>query len=142
MIIFWVQILINIENLFFSGLGFILGSIMTRLTGHWQWALRITPIFGFVLVVCFIIFHKDPPRGQAEGAVLMRSTSWLIDLKELFGNKAFMLISAGFTCVSFSLGALTWFCVDLVHSALSAKFDDPNVWKDYKLVIYYFKDVL
>ncbi|VDQ02172.1 unnamed protein product [Trichobilharzia regenti] len=109
-----------------SGLGFIVGSEITRLTGSWQWSLRITPIFGIICIILLSIFHSDPPRGEAEGGSFMRTTSWWLDIKSLFLNPAFMFISSGYTCVCFILGSLSWFAIDLIQSALNAKHDDPS----------------
>ncbi|VDP37176.1 unnamed protein product [Schistosoma mattheei] len=98
-----------------SGLGFIVGSEITRLTGSWQWALRITPILGLLCIILLSVLHSDPPRGEAEGGSHMRTTSWWLDIKSLLSNQAFMFISCGYTCVCFVLGSLSWFAIDLIH---------------------------
>ncbi|CAH8841177.1 unnamed protein product [Trichobilharzia szidati] len=118
-----------------SGLGFIVGSEVTRLTGSWQWSLRITPIFGIICIILLSILHTDPPRGEAEGGSFMRTTSWWLDIKSLFLNPAFMFISSGYTCACFILGSLSWFAIDLIQSALNAKHDDPSAWKSYNIPI-------
>ncbi|CAH8501839.1 unnamed protein product [Heterobilharzia americana] len=118
-----------------SGLGFIVGSEVTRLTGSWQWSLRITPMFGIICIILLSILHSDPPRGEAEGGSHMRTTSWWLDIKLLFLNPAFMFISSGYTCVCFILGSLSWFAIDLIQSALNAKNDNPSAWKSYNIPI-------
>lgn len=120
-----------------SGLGYILGSVLTQLTGVWQWALRITPIFGVICMFLLIFLHTDPPRGQAEGAQHMRTTSWLADLKYLILNKAFMYVSGAFTCACFILGGLTWFAVDLIQLALNSKHNDPAAYERYHVPIVF-----
>ncbi|VDO81588.1 unnamed protein product [Schistosoma margrebowiei] len=105
-----------------SGLGFIVGSEITRLTGSWQWSLRITPILGLLCIILLSVLHSDPPRGEAEGGSHMRTTSWWLDIKSLLSNQAFMFISCGYTCVCFVLGSLSWFAIDLIHRHLSTIF--------------------
>lgn len=121
---------------FFSGLGFIVGSEITRLTGSWQWSLRITPILGLLCIILLSVLHSDPPRGEAEGGSHMRTTSWWLDIKSLLSNQAFMFISCGYTCVCFVLGSLSWFAIDLIQSALNAINDDPSAWRNYKQVLF------
>ncbi|VDP90825.1 unnamed protein product [Echinostoma caproni] len=114
-----------------SGCGYVLGWAVTRLTNQWQWSLRITPLFGIVCVLLLVYLHQDPPRGQAEGAARLQTTSWITDLRSLILNPAFMLVSGGFTCSTFILGAVTWFGVQLIQLGLNATHDDPNAWKAY-----------
>ncbi|CAH8501569.1 unnamed protein product [Schistosoma intercalatum] len=118
-----------------SGLGFIVGSEITRLTGSWQWSLRITPILGLLCIILLSVLHSDPPRGEAEGGSHMRTTSWWLDIKSLLSNQAFMFISCGYTCVCFVLGSLSWFAIDLIQSALNAINDDPSAWRNYNIPI-------
>lgn len=91
-----------------SGLGYITGGETARITGHWQWGLRITPILGIVAIILLLTVVKDPIRGEREGGVHLTSTTWSYDIKELLKNSSFMLSTAGFTCVAFVTGALAW----------------------------------
>ncbi|KAK4469647.1 hypothetical protein MN116_007178 [Schistosoma mekongi] len=118
-----------------SGLGFIVGSEITRLTGSWQWSLRVTPVLGVLCIILLSVLHSDPPRGEAEGGSHMRTTSWWLDIKSLLSNRAFMFISCGYTCVCFVLGSLSWFAIDLIQSALNAINDDPSAWMNYNIPI-------
>ncbi|CAH8488308.1 unnamed protein product [Schistosoma turkestanicum] len=120
-----------------SGLGFIFGSEITRFTGSWQWSLRITPILGVFCIILLSVLHSDPPRGEAEGGLHMRTTSWLLDMKSLLSNPAFMFICCGYTCVCFVLGSLSWFAIDLIQSALNAVNDDPFAWKNYNIPLVF-----
>ncbi|VDP56105.1 unnamed protein product [Schistosoma curassoni] len=125
-----------------SGLGFIVGSEITRLAGSWQWSLRITPILGLLCIILLSVLHSDPPRGEAEGGSHMRTTSWWLDIKSLLSNQAFMFISCGYTCVCFVLGSLSWFAIDLIQSALNAINDDPSAWRNYKQVLVFIVEFL
>ncbi|XP_070523726.1 protein spinster isoform X2 [Cardiocondyla obscurior] len=91
-----------------SGLGYIIGGETARITGHWQWGLRITPILGIVAILLLLTVVRDPIRGEREGGVHLTSTAWSRDIKELLKNSSFMLSTAGFTCVAFVTGALAW----------------------------------
>ncbi|XP_077268461.1 lysolipid transporter protein spinster isoform X1 [Temnothorax americanus] len=91
-----------------SGLGYITGGETARISGHWQWGLRITPILGIVAILLLLTVVRDPIRGEREGGVHLTSTTWSYDIKELLKNSSFMLSTAGFTCVAFVTGALAW----------------------------------
>ncbi|XP_050466049.1 protein spinster isoform X1 [Cataglyphis hispanica] len=91
-----------------SGLGYIIGGETARITGNWQWGLRITPILGIVAIILLLTAVRDPIRGEREGGVHLTTTTWSHDIKELLKNPSFMLSTAGFTCVAFVTGALAW----------------------------------
>lgn len=91
-----------------SGLGYITGSETARLTGAWQWGLRVTPVMGALAVLLILFAMEDPARGESEGKSHMRASSWSGDIKILLQNPSFMLSTAGFTCVAFVAGALAW----------------------------------
>ncbi|XP_011704377.1 PREDICTED: protein spinster isoform X1 [Wasmannia auropunctata] len=91
-----------------SGLGYITGGETARVTSHWQWGLRITPILGIVAIILLLTVVRDPIRGEREGGAHLTSTTWSHDVKELLKNKSFMLSTGGFTCVAFVTGALAW----------------------------------
>ncbi|CAL8085812.1 unnamed protein product [Calicophoron daubneyi] len=131
----------NVLGLFYfavpvgSGLGYVVGSAVTDLAGgRWQWSLRVTPALGLLCIILLGLLHKDPPRGLAEGVSHeLRTTPWLVDLKYLFCNPTFMLISGGFTGACFILGSMTWFAVNLIQLGLSAKYDNPFAWQMYNV---------
>ncbi|TGZ61896.1 hypothetical protein CRM22_007737 [Opisthorchis felineus] len=120
-----------------SGFGYVVGSAMARMSGEWQWALRVTPLLGIVCVLLLVYLHQDPPRGLAEGAPPMSTTAWWVDLKYLVCNSAFVLVSGGFTCVCFILGALTWFGVHLIEMGIDAAHDDPMAWRTYDVPLIF-----
>ncbi|KAA3673124.1 uncharacterized protein DEA37_0004894 [Paragonimus westermani] len=120
-----------------SGLGYVIGSAMARWTDQWQWSLRVTPILGIGCILLLMYLHHDPPRGQAEGAIRLTATSWLVDLRSLLCNPAFMLVSGAFTCVSFILGAVTWFAVQLIEMGINARYDDPTAWRMYDVPLIF-----
>ncbi|VEL43061.1 unnamed protein product [Protopolystoma xenopodis] len=81
---------------------------MALLDGRWQWALRLTPALGLTCIILFSRFHRDPPRGRAEGGENLRTASWLEDIRYLaFSSPTFLFVSAAFTCVSSVLGAVS-----------------------------------
>lgn len=51
-----------------SGMGYIVGSNISQAFGDWRWALRFTPMMGFICVILLILFVKEPKRGGAEGS--------------------------------------------------------------------------
>jgi len=90
-----------------SGLGFVLGGAPSE----WRWGLRITPGLTFLSAILVLFFLYDPPRGESEGKeeAALERTSWLQDLKYIFSVKSFVLNAVGFTCVTFTTGALAYF---------------------------------
>ncbi|GBO01420.1 hypothetical protein AVEN_142306-1 [Araneus ventricosus] len=63
-----------------TGLGYIIGAQILEATGKWQWALRVTPIFGFISVVLTLLYVQDPPRGEAEGGTAFEKSTLTADL--------------------------------------------------------------
>lgn len=72
-----------IQIFYFSGLGYITGGETARITGQWQWGLRITPILGVVAILLLLFAIRDPIRGEREGGVHLTSTTWSYDIKAL-----------------------------------------------------------
>ncbi|XP_007935784.1 protein spinster homolog 3 [Orycteropus afer afer] len=93
-----------------SGLGYVLGSVVTELTGNWRWALRIMPCLEAVALVLLILLVPDPPRGAAEkqGEVATGGprSSWCEDVRCLVRNWSFMWSTLGVTAMAFVTGAL------------------------------------
>lgn len=97
-----------------SGLGFVVGGAPSE----WRYGLRITPGFTFLSAVLVFFLLYDPPRGESEGKKqeAVQPSSYKEDLKYIGGVKSFVLNAAGFTCVTFTTGALAWFApVYFIH---------------------------
>jgi len=88
---------------FGSGLGYVIG----RAPEDWHNGLRITPGLNFLAVILILFFVVDPPRGLNEKEE--RDSSFVQDVFYLMKIKSFLLNVAGFTCVTFTTGALSWF---------------------------------
>lgn len=110
-----------------SGLGYITGGETAKVTGAWQWGLRITPALGVLAIILLLTVVKDPIRGEREGGVHLTSTSWSHDVKALLRNPSFMLSTAGFTCVAFVTGALGWWAPTFLQLGFSLHPDGDNV---------------
>ncbi|EPB70531.1 transporter, major facilitator family protein [Ancylostoma ceylanicum] len=96
-----------------SGLGFIVGSNVAALTGHWTWGVRVTAIFGILCLVMIIVFIEEPERGGAERlkgeiAAAVVNTSYWDDIKALATNLTYVFSTAGYTAIVFVVGTLTW----------------------------------
>lgn len=116
-----------------SGLGYIVGSQMASIFGSWHWALRFTPTFGLLAVVGFL-FITEPERGAMESeryqppvqdeqepsSTGFRSTlaSLQRDAAYLVSVPTYVLTTLGFTCVSFSIGALSWWAPTFMKLAI------------------------
>ena len=108
-----------------SGLGYIVGSHVRDLSGHWQWALRVTPAFGFVSVVLLALLVRDPSRGESDGGHRqLASSSWLRDIAALLRNKSFVFSTWGFTAVCFVSGALAHWTPHLTELAYQVRGAD------------------
>ncbi|KAK1133616.1 hypothetical protein K0M31_011417 [Melipona bicolor] len=106
-----------------SGLGYITGGEVARVTGAWQWGLRITPLLGILAIILLLTAVRDPIRGEREGGVHLSNTAWSSDIKALLKNQSFMLSTGGFTCVAFVTGALGWWAPMFLQLAFAL---DPN----------------
>ncbi|CAF0942045.1 unnamed protein product [Rotaria sordida] len=91
-----------------GGLGYIVGSYVSKTFHDWRWALRVTPVFGAICVILLIVLVTEPVRGSADGAHMQKKSSWLSDVKNVIKIKSFLLITLGFTWVAFALGSLSW----------------------------------
>ncbi|XP_037911495.1 protein spinster isoform X1 [Hermetia illucens] len=109
-----------------SGLGYIVGSETAQLAGSWRWALRVTPVLGAAAVV-LIFLIREPTRGQSEGSHEMKATTYKEDIIYLLKNKSFMLSTAGFTCVAFVAGALSWWGPKFMHLGTQLQPGNENV---------------
>ncbi|XP_058140960.1 protein spinster homolog 3 [Dasypus novemcinctus] len=118
-----------------SGLGYILGSVVTELTGNWRWALRIMPCLEAVALILLILLVPDPPRGaaekQGEMALGDARSSWCEDVRYLGRNWSFVWSTLGVTAMAFVTGALGFwapkflFEARVVHGLQLPCFQEP-----------------
>ncbi|XP_075677936.1 protein spinster homolog 1-like isoform X2 [Dermatophagoides pteronyssinus] len=113
-----------------SGLGYIVGILMSEAFGHWTWALRFTPLFGILSTFGFL-FVIEPVRGAVEQANFNRPEpdtnnensfgsiiqSLTKDIKYLKSIPTYLLTTFGFTCVCFSVGAISWWAPTFMQTA-------------------------
>ncbi|KAJ8983948.1 hypothetical protein NQ317_008650 [Molorchus minor] len=116
-----------------SGMGYIVGSETAKAAGQWQWALRVTPILGVVAIFLIIFVLQDPERGQSEASGHLETTPWIDDVKDIIQNRSFMYSTAGFTCVAFVAGALSWWGPSFIEMGLKlqnngASVDTDSIW--------------
>lgn len=110
-----------------SGMGYIVGSNISQAFGDWRWALRFTPMMGFICVILLILFVKEPKRGGAEGSKQETNNSSIFeDAIYLCKNKTFMWITIGFTFASFVLGGLSWWVPTYVAFAIQSNNEEPQ----------------
>ncbi|KAG8193917.1 hypothetical protein JTE90_011472 [Oedothorax gibbosus] len=109
-----------------SGLGYIVGPEVANLIGHWYWALRVTPGLGLLAVVLCVTVLVEPPRGEAEGGDTLKPSSVLEDVIAVCKIPSFMWVTLGFTCVTFSVGALAWWVPNFLTNALEVHGEKPD----------------
>ncbi|XP_051891250.1 protein spinster homolog 1-like isoform X2 [Pristis pectinata] len=104
----WALSIFNIAIPVGSGLGYILGSTMLKLTKDWHWGLRVTPCIGVLAILLLVFLTPNPPRGAAENHSESWNprTSWVQDLKYLMTNWSFMLSSFAVAAVAFVSGVM------------------------------------
>ncbi|XP_066932499.1 protein spinster homolog 1-like [Clytia hemisphaerica] len=126
-----------------SGLGYVVGSKVASLfhgPDKWQWALRVTPVLGVVAVILTLIAVHEPKRGAletganqddrvdgelSESVALVQEHSYIEDLKKIFKVKSFIWSTIGYTCVSFTIGALAWWAPEFGLYSIRLK-DNPK----------------
>lgn len=112
-----------------SGLGYIVGSYVDKLFHGWEYSLRVTPLLGVLSVILLLVFLDEPERGQSEEVMNSDSSGLWDDLRYLAGNKSYIWSSVGFTCVCFSIGALSWWAPSFViyaKKSLSTSFNSDQ----------------
>lgn len=112
-----------------SGLGYIVGSSTAEFFGDWRYALRVTPLLGVVSVLLLLLFLDEPERGQCEEVMPTDNSGFWEDLRYLVSVKSYVWSSFGFTCVCFSVGALSWWAPSFMIYAgqsLSASGDSTE----------------
>lgn len=118
-----------------SGLGYIVGSQMNRIFGSWHWALRFTPPLGVISAIGFI-FITEPVRGAMDGDRHQAAVqdpqeadntnsgykaslqSLWRDVVYLMSVPSYLFTTFGFTCVCFSVGALSWWAPYFMNYAI------------------------
>ncbi|CAF0890824.1 unnamed protein product [Rotaria sp. Silwood1] len=112
--------LFNIATPVGGGLGYIVGAYVTvAFHGDWRWALRFTPALGFICVILLIVLVREPVRGGADGAQVLKRDSWVLEIQRIFQVKSFVLTTLGFTWVAFALGSLAWWAPRFLQLAYS-----------------------
>lgn len=105
-----------------SGLGFLTGTLALSL-GDWRWILRITPAIG-VLATVFLLFLKEPARGQSDGAVTEGDKSTVMDnIRYLSKIKSYVWATIGFTCCLYTMGALSWWAINFMTKACGQEYE-------------------
>jgi MFS family permease len=98
-----------------SALGFVIGSQVAGTSLGWRGAFHVAVLPGIALgLLCF--FMKEPPRKQpltdradehpTDAGSKPKNENYFEVLKELRGNRSFVLCCAGMTASTFVLGAL------------------------------------
>uniref|UniRef100_F1KR16 Protein spinster n=1 Tax=Ascaris suum TaxID=6253 RepID=F1KR16_ASCSU len=97
-----------------SGFGYMFGSYANSLLNGWQWALRLTPVFGAVCLMLVILVIREPGRGEAETATgaaaasRIGTTSYWSDIVALLQIRTYVSATIAFTAVIFSMVSLSW----------------------------------
>lgn len=91
-----------------SAMGFILGGFFGQMYG-WRAAFLICGIPG-ILMALLALWIKDPGRGRYDNDADVTPPKWIEAIGLLLRNRAYVLIVAGYTAVTFAAGALAdWF---------------------------------
>uniref|UniRef100_A0A8R1DM73 MFS domain-containing protein n=1 Tax=Caenorhabditis japonica TaxID=281687 RepID=A0A8R1DM73_CAEJA len=119
------------------GLGFVVGSAVNSMTGHWQWGVRVTGVFGIFCLVLIIFFVREPERGKAERAkgeitADVHATSYWADLKDLLSNATYVTSSLGYTATVFMIGTLAWWAPITIQYAEAARQNVTEITKEEK----------
>lgn len=89
-----------------SAFGYILGGQMYSWTGDWRWAFYVVVPPGIVLAV-WALLMRDPPRGQADAAVVRRKATWK-DYLTILKTRSYVLNTLGMTALTFAMGGIAF----------------------------------
>ncbi|KAK6758046.1 hypothetical protein RB195_015702 [Necator americanus] len=108
-----------------SGLGFIVGSNVAALTGHWTWGVRVTVFLGVICLAMIIIFIEEPERGAVERVEgrekTLVATSYWNDIVALAKTPTYVLSTAGYTAIVFMVGTLSWWAATTIEHSEANK---------------------
>lgn len=87
---------------------------MASALGSWRWALRVSPPIGVALIIIYVLFTRDPPRGASEGhghgGESANENSGLMgffkDVKDIVSVPSFNWVTAGFATVTYATGRI------------------------------------
>ncbi|CAJ0588776.1 unnamed protein product [Cylicocyclus nassatus] len=105
-----------------SGLGFMIGGSVAAFAGHWRWGVGITFVLGIACTAFMVIFLKEPERGaaekrQGETSKMFAATTFFEDLRSLSTNLTYILVTAAYTAILFTVGTLSWWTpTTIVHN--------------------------
>lgn len=132
-----------------SGLGFIVGSNVATLTGHWQWGIRVSAIAGLIVMIALVLFTYEPERGAADKAmgeskdvVVTTNTTYLEDLVILLKTPTLVACTWGYTALVFVSGTLSWWEPTVIqhltawHQGLNDTKDLASTDKD-RVALYF-----
>ncbi|KFD46005.1 hypothetical protein M513_13122 [Trichuris suis] len=98
-----------------SGLGFIVGSMVTKVAaGQWQWGVRVTPPLGLLCIGLILLAMEEPKRGSAEQSNIAEITTFVDDIHYLVHVRSYLWTTLGFTCVAFTVGSLSWWTPNFI----------------------------
>lgn len=107
-----------------SGLGYIVGSFVATYFNDWAYSLRVTPFLGILSVIILILFLDEPERGQCEEVMPIDNNGPWEKMKYLASVKSYIWSTVGFTCVCFSIGALSWWAPSFIIYASESLTND------------------
>jgi MFS family permease len=88
-----------------SAIGYLAGGALESWLG-WQKAFFVLTPPGILLgLLCF--FHKDPPRGASDAAIVHRRAG-MQDYLSLLKNRSYVLDTAGMAAMSFAIGGISF----------------------------------
>ncbi|CAI4230868.1 unnamed protein product [Auanema sp. JU1783] len=99
-----------------SGLGYMVGSNISSLTGHWQWGVRCTAIAGLIGIAILAFLIPEPERGASDKEdeekeliiePLEPSSIWQ-DLYSICTNVTFINCTIAYTSLVFVAGTMLW----------------------------------
>ncbi|PAA93469.1 hypothetical protein BOX15_Mlig029252g2, partial [Macrostomum lignano] len=125
----WALILFNLQVPFGTGVGFVIGQLVSDATDGWNWALRVTPPLGLLCVILLAVCFREPRRGQSEGpaataaaaAAAINPSRWLDDLRALSKISTFVLTTLGLSSVSFVTGALALWTPEMLRLSVLSR---------------------
>jgi MFS family permease len=128
-----------------TGLSFLIGNTIRDLfPSDWRYAMQLTPILLFALLVGVVFLFEEPERTKAVYSALSESRphSFVHNLKELASNQTYILLVASASCGIASIVGFNWWAPTYISYLLKSQLKSDEQEFEIKQIYSVFQSVV